>query len=56
MWHTRFSKIGRYERPYGVTGTIVYAGLKEKPKDICKDRIIGTWKADNMENLYSMKC
>lgn len=41
------SKIGRYENPYDVKGIIVYAGLKEKPKDKCTDRVVGTWKADN---------
>ena len=24
-----------------------YAGLKRTPKDICKDRDIGTWKGQN---------
>ena len=36
-----------YERPYSVTGTIKLTGLKEAPKDICKAKIIGTWKAVN---------
>lgn len=26
-------------------------GLKEAPKDICKAKIIGTWKAENMEEI-----
>lgn len=33
-------------------GVIKQTGLKGKPKDICKDRIIGTWKTDNVE-LYT---
>lgn len=28
---------------------------RETPKTICTDRIIGTWKADNMEDLLPMK-
>lgn len=47
----RFSKILLYERPYSVTGTIKLTGLKEAPKDICKAKIIGTWKAENMEEI-----
>lgn len=27
-------------------------GSKGKPKDICTDKIIGTWKTDNVE-LYT---
>ena len=30
-------------------------GSKELSKSICKDRIIGTWKARNMEVLPPMK-
>lgn len=47
----RFSKILLYERPYSVTGTIKLTGSKEAPKDICKAKIIGTWKAENMEEI-----
>ena len=47
----RFSKSLLYERPYSVTGTIKLTGLKEAPKDICKAKIIGTWKAENMEAI-----
>lgn len=47
----RFSKILLYERPYSVTGTIKLTGLKEAPKDICRAKIIGTWKAENMEEI-----
>ena len=32
-----------------------YAGLKRTPKDICKDRNIGTWKGQNAELLWAMK-
>ena len=39
-----FSKNTGYEKPYAVTGGIKRTGLKDKPKDICKDRNIGTWK------------
>lgn len=52
----RLSKTLVYERPYSVTGTIKQSGLKEAPKDICKDRDIGTQKAPNMEGLHPMKC
>ena len=51
----RFSKILFYERPYSVIGTIKLVGSEELPKSICKDRIIGTWKARNMEVLPPMK-
>jgi len=37
------SKTCRYESPYTVTGSIKQIGLKELPKSICKDTIIGTW-------------
>ena len=47
----RFSKILFYERPYSVIGTIQLTGLKEAPQDICKAKIIGTWKAENMEEI-----
>lgn len=35
--------------PYRVTGSVKCTGLKQAPKDVCKDRIIGTLKAANME-------
>lgn len=49
----RFSKICLYERPYSITGTVVETGLKEAPKSVIitfigKDRLIGTWKAENV--------
>lgn len=40
-----------YENPYIFKGYIVKAGLKKQPKDICKDRGIGTWKARDVETL-----
>lgn len=43
-----------YENPYILTGNIVKAGLKKRPKDICKDREIGTWKANDIEALISL--
>ena len=51
----RLSKTLRYEKPYNVKGIIKQTGLEELPKDICKDKIIGTWKARNMEVLPPMK-
>lgn len=51
----RISKLSRNENPYNVIGIIKQTGTKELPKDICKDRIIGTWKADNIEDLIPMK-
>lgn len=45
------SKNWSYESPYSVIGTIKHTGLKKAPKDICKDRNIGTWKALNMEMI-----
>lgn len=47
----RKSKIGRYEIPYSVKGTIKQVGLKWKPKGICTDKITGTWKASNEEKI-----
>ena len=41
MW---WSKNPCYETPYSVTGTIKLTGSEQEPKDICKDKIIGTWK------------
>lgn len=34
-------------------GAIKQTGSKGKPKDICTDRIIGTWKTDNVERYTS---
>ena len=42
MWE---SKNVFYEIPYVVTGDVKFTGLKETPKGICTDRIIGTGKA-----------
>ena len=39
----RISKDILYETPYTVTGSIKHTGPKELPKDICKDKVIGTW-------------
>jgi len=39
----RKSKNCCYEIPYFVTGEIKLAGSKCTPKDILKDRVIGTW-------------
>lgn len=49
----RLSKILLYERPCDVTGISEPTGLKEAPKDICIARIIGTWKARNMEGTQA---
>lgn len=51
----RISKIPRYESPYNVIGVIKQTGPKEAPKSICTDKVVGTWKAGNTENLHSMK-
>ena len=48
----RMSKNARYESPYTVIGYVYVAGLKVKPKVICTDRIIGTWKASGISNSY----
>lgn len=45
-----FSKSGSYEKPYCVKGAIQPAGSKQKPKGICKDRIIGTRKGIGLFN------
>ena len=45
-----------YENPYIVKGDVKQTGSEGKPTDICKDRIIGTQKANNTENLISKKC
>lgn len=39
------SKNPCYESPYMFTGHGVGTGLQQKPKSICKDKVIGTWKA-----------
>jgi len=43
------SKILGYETPYSVTGAIKRTGLKQTPKGICTDRLVGTWKAMNTD-------
>ena len=45
--HKGMSKIAGYENPYIVKGNVKYAGSKEAPKGICKDKINGTWKCYN---------
>lgn len=46
----RVSKIESYENPCVKYDTYGYrTGLKKAPKVICKARIIGTWKAKNVE-------
>ena len=42
-----WSKIRCYETPYSVTDTIKRTGLKQTPKGICTDKLVGTWKAMN---------
>lgn len=49
------SKNCHYENPYNVKGVMKVVGLKGKPKDICKDNVFGTLKADDLEILPSMK-
>lgn len=51
----RFSKSLLYEKPYSVTGTIQLTGLKEAPKGICTDRVEGTWKVRNMEEIRFLR-
>ena len=51
----RISKTVAYENPYTITGSIKQTGLEEKPTDICTDRIIGTWKVSNVEDLIPRK-
>lgn len=46
----RLSKTLFYEKPYNVKGVIKLTGIKEAPKDICKAKVIGTWKAGNVED------
>lgn len=43
------------ESPYTVTGSINPIGSEKLPKGICKDKTIGTWKANNMKDLNPMK-
>lgn len=43
-----------YESPYSVIGTVKHTGPKQGPKDICKDRDIGTRKALNMEMIVHL--
>lgn len=52
----RVSKTYINESPCVVTGNGLQVGLEEAPKGICTDRIIGTWKAEYMECLNTMKC
>ena len=41
----RISKIGSYESPYSVTGTILLTGVKDETYGlICTDKNNGTWK------------
>lgn len=40
-----------YETPYSVTGTIKLTGSKQKPTDICIDRIIGTREAAELKTI-----
>ncbi len=47
----RSSKILLYERPCNVTGVGKLTGTKEAPKDVCKAKIIGTWKVGNVEDV-----
>ncbi|PAQ16724.1 hypothetical protein CD798_00105 [Bacillaceae bacterium SAOS 7] len=47
----RWSKSCLYETPCRVTGTSKLAGLEDSPKSVCRDKIIGTWEADNAEVL-----
>ena len=47
------SKNCLYENPFFIKGKDVRTGLEEKSKGICKDRIIGTWKAGNKEELIN---
>ncbi len=47
----RLSKILRYEKPCSVTGTRWHIGSKRAPKVMHVDRIVGTWKANDMEVL-----
>lgn len=37
------SKNLQYENSYTVIGSMKHIGSEELPKDICKDKAIGTW-------------
>ena len=39
----RIRKNRCYETPLTIKGGNVQAGLQELPKDICRDRNVGTW-------------
>lgn len=39
-------KFACYETPCNVTGITKHTGSKQAPKDICTDRIIGTWETE----------
>jgi len=45
----RKSKTIKYEIPYIVKGNINLTGSQKLPKDICKDRKIGTRKVKEVE-------
>lgn len=49
------SKNVSYERPYIVTGDIAQTGPQRRPKGICTDRVNGTGKVTDMEDLHPMK-
>jgi len=49
----RFSKNDPHEKPYNVTGVIKHTGLKQIPKGICSDRIVGTWKTAELNTKLS---
>jgi len=42
-----------YESPYCVKGTIMLTGSERAPKDICIDRIVGTWKGIRHSNVFT---
>lgn len=44
----RFSKNVPYEKPFYVKGINKLAGLEQAPKDICKDKTIGTRKGTGL--------
>jgi len=52
----RSSKIGNYEQPYTVKGSINHTGSKELPKSICMDK--SHWNVVNIKhgelNVYEM--
>ncbi len=51
----RWSKTGRYETPYGVTGAIQHTGLQGNLSAVETNRNIGTWKILDVEPLRAMK-